>query len=129
MPTIKYAHICEYARIDQGGVVSIIGIFDTIYVPNVPANFPFVHVITNLSGQRGEKFKFLTRLAAPDGAVLQSAPSVDIAINQDDASTSQINGYVGLVFPVLGVYSFEFLIDQMVVHTIPFRVAQKNRAA
>ncbi len=127
MPTIRYAHICEYARIDQGGVVSIIGIFDTVYVPSVPANFPFMHVITSLSGQRGEKFQFLTRLAAPDGTVLQSAPAVDIAINQDDASTSQINGYVGLVFPVLGVYSFEFLIDQVVVHTIPFRVVQKNK--
>ncbi len=127
MPTIKYAHICEYARIDPGGVVSIIGIFDTIYVPNVPANFPFMHVITSLSGQRGEKFQFLTRLSAPDGTVLQSAPAVDIAINQDDATTSQINGYVGLAFPVLGVYSFEFLINQMVVHTIPFRVALKSK--
>ena len=74
MPFINYAHICEYARIEQSGSVSIIGIFDTVHVPEVPANFPFIHIITGLSGQRGEKFQFTTRLSAPDGAILQSAP-------------------------------------------------------
>ena len=126
MPFINYAHICEYARIEQSGSVSIIGIFDTVHVPEVPANFPFIHIITGLSGQRGEKFQFTTRLSAPDGAILQSAPPVEIAFHQDDASVKQINGYIGLVFPTLGVYSFEFLIDDTVVHTIPFRVVKKN---
>ncbi len=128
MPTIKYAHICEYARIDQGGTVSIIGIFDTVNVPGVPANFPFLHVITSLSGQNGESFQFLTRLADPNGNVLQASPPVDIAIRQDDASVNRINGYVGLSFPMLGVYSIELVINSTVVHTIPFRVVQRGRA-
>ncbi len=127
MPTIKYAHICEYARVDPGGVVSIIGIFDTLYAPNIPSNFPLMHVVTCLSGQSGEKFQFFTRLSDPEGAVLRSAPPVEIAIHQDDASTTQINGYFGMVFPVFGIYSLEILIDEMVVYTIPFKVVQKNR--
>ncbi len=126
MPYINYAHICEYARVEQSGSISIIGIFDTVHVLDVPANFPFVHIITSLTGQRGEKFQFATRLSAPDGQVLQSAPPVEIAFHQDDAKVNQINGYIGLVFPALGVYSFEFLIDGMVVHTIPFRVVKKT---
>ncbi len=126
MPSIQYAHICEYARADSNGTVSIIGIFDTIHVPGVPANFPFMHVITSLAGQRGEKFTFFTRIAAPDGRIVQSAPSVEITIFQDERKVNQINGYVGLVFPVVGLYSVEFLIDNTMIHTIPFRIIQRT---
>lgn len=126
MPSIKYAHICEYARVDQSGTVTIIGIFDTIHVAAVPSNFPFMHVITNLSGQKGESFQFLTRIASPEGELIQSAPPVDIAIHQDDASINQINGYIGMSFPAYGVYSVELVIDEVVVHTIPFRVVQRR---
>lgn len=128
MPYITYAHICEYARIDPSGSVSIIGIFDTIHVPDVPVNFPFMHVITSLSGQRGENFSFSTRMADPAGKVVQSAPPVEIAFHKDDASVKQINGYIGLVFGALGIYSIEFLINDTVVHTIPFRVLKKAPA-
>lgn len=125
MPLILFAHICEYARVDHGGSVSIIGIFDTVHVNDVPAHFPFIHVITSLSGARGEKFQFATRISAPDGRILQAAPPVEIALHQDDASVKQINGYLGLTFPALGVYSVELLVDSTVVHTIPFRVVKK----
>lgn len=127
MPTIRYAHICEYARIDQNGTVSIIGIFDTIHVAGVPVNLPFLHVITSLGGQQGERFQFFTRIAAPDGRVLQSAPPVQIVIHHEEASANQINGYLGMTFPVFGVYSVEFLIDGTTVHTIPFRVKQRQQ--
>ncbi|RPJ46341.1 MAG: hypothetical protein EHM21_08760 [Chloroflexi bacterium] len=125
MPVIQYAHICEYARIDAGGSISIIGIFDTIHVPVVPANFPFLHVITSLAGQRGEKFLFSTRISAPDGAILQAAPVSEVSINQDQANIKQINGYLGTQLPGVGQYSVEILIDNTVVHTIPFRVVLK----
>ena len=125
MPSIQYAHLCEYARVDQSGTVSIIGIFDTIHLAGVPSSFPFLHVITNLRGQRGEHFQFLTRIAGPDGTVLQSAPPVDIAIHHDEGSANQINGYRGVVFPAFGVYSVEFIIDGTPVHTVPFRVVQR----
>ncbi len=128
MPMIKYAHICEYARIDAGGMVSIIGIFDTITAPAVPVNFPLMHVITSLSGQRGERFQFTTRISAPDGAVVQSAPISEVAINQDEGNVKQINGYLGMQLPVVGVYSVEFLIDNTMVHTIPFRVVLKQHS-
>lgn len=127
MPSIKYAHICEYARIDQNGSVSIIGIFNTIHVPGVPANFPFFHVITNLSGQNGEKFQFMTRISNPDGSILRSAPESDILIHQEDENVNQINGYIGLVLPMFGDYSVELLIDGTVVHSIPFRVIQRTQ--
>ncbi len=122
MPSIKYAHVCEYARIDSSGTVSIIGIFDTIHAPAVPVNFPFLHVVTSLTGQRGESFQFQTRLSAPDGKVLQAAPAVDIVFHQPESSTNQVNGYLGVVFPVFGVYSMEFIINGTSVHTIPFQV-------
>jgi hypothetical protein len=126
MPSIRYAHICEYARVDPSGTVSIIGIFDTIQVVGVPANFPFFHVITSLGGQRGDRFEFFTRIAAADGQVLQSAPPVDVHIHQEDAGVNQINGYLGLVFPAVGLYTVEFLINGTVVHAIPFRVVQRQ---
>ena len=127
MPSIQYAHLCEYARIDQSGTVSIIGIFDTIHLAAVPTSFPFLHVITNLRGRRGERFQFFTRLSGPDGTVLQTAPPVEVVIHQEAGSASQINGYLGIVFPGFGDYSVEFVIDGTAVHTIPFRVIPREQ--
>lgn len=127
MPSIKYAHVCEYARIDANGSVSIIGIFDTIHAPAVPVNFPFLHVVTSMSGQQGETFKFQTRLSAPDGRVLQAAPAVAITFHHPDSGTNQINGYLGVVFPAYGLYSIEFVIDGIAVHTLPINVNPGRR--
>lgn len=128
MPVIRYAHICEYACADATGTVSIIGIFDAINVASVPARFPLLHVVANLSGQKGEEFHFSTRISAPDGKVLQAVSPVNIRFEQDNARTSQISGYMGLVFPAFGEYTAEILIDEMVVHTIPFLVVQRKPA-
>lgn len=127
MATIQYAHVCEYARIEPSGTSSIIGIFDTIHVAGFPVSFPFLHVITNLSGAQGEVITFGTRLAAPDGSVLQSSPPVEIIFHQDDARANQINGYLGVVFKASGTYSVELMIDSIVVHTIAFRILERQQ--
>ena len=127
MPIFKYAHICEYARAESSGTVSIIGIFDTIQVAACPARFPLMHVIVSLSGQKGEDFQFSSRVAGPDGKVLQQVQPVHIRIENDNARTSQINGYMGMVFPSPGEYMVEIMIDDTVVHTIPFQVVQRQQ--
>jgi hypothetical protein len=126
MPVIKYAHICEYARAEASGTVSIIGIFDTIHVSNFPARFPLLHVIASMAGQQGEQFHFSTRIAGPDGSVVQAVPPVTIHVEQEHMGVNQINGYMGTVFPAPGEYTVEFIVDEMVVHTIPFRIIQRG---
>ena len=125
MPSIRYAHICEYARIDPSGTVSIIGIFDTIQVTSVPTGFPLLHVITSLSGSLYESFHFGTRIAGPDGKIVQAVQPVEIKILQEGGHATQINGYMGLVFPAFGEYSVEFLFNETIVHDIPFKVLQR----
>lgn len=124
MPIIRYAHVCEYARVDAGGAVTVVGIFEAIHVPVCPARFPVLHVITSLSGQKGEEFTFSTRISNVDGIVLQKVQPVRIHIEQDQATIHQINGYVGSLFPAFGEYTVEILIDDVVVYTIPFHVLQ-----
>ena len=128
MPLIKYAHICEYARVDAGGTVTIIGIFDAIHVQACPVRFPLMHVITNLLGQKGEEFTFSTRIAAPDGNLVQVVQPVRIRFEQDNSRISQINGYLGSVFPVFGEYTVEILIDEMVVYSLPFQILQRSQS-
>lgn len=126
MPTIRYAHICEYARADPSGTVSIIGIFDTIYAQRLPTHFPFLHVIASLGGQRGETFQFSTRIAGPEGSVVQSVHPVMVRLENENATVNQINGYIGLVFPDHGEYTAEILFDGVVVHSIPFKVIYRT---
>lgn len=125
MPSIRYAHLCEYARVDSNGTVSIIGIFDTIHMQQVPAGFPLLHVITNIGGQQAETFQFATRIAGPDGNILQAVQPVEIRVLNEGAYSTQINGYMGTVFPAFGEYTVEVLVNGMVVHTIPFIVLQR----
>jgi len=127
MPVIKYVHICEYARAEANGTVSVIGIFDTIHIAVCPARFPILHVIVNMAGQAGEEFQYSSRIAAPDGKIVQQVQPVQIRFEQDNARTSQINGYMGSVFPVFGEYMVEILINDLVVQTIPFHIKQRQQ--
>jgi hypothetical protein len=126
MPLIKYAHICEFARVDAGGTVTIVGIFDAIHAISVPVQFPLMHVITNLFGNKGEEFTFSTRIAAPDGSFVRVVQPVRIRFEQDNSRMSQINGYLGSVFPVFGEYSVEIVLDDIVIHSLPFLVVQRT---
>ncbi|HEY9077005.1 MAG TPA: hypothetical protein VIO61_10760 [Anaerolineaceae bacterium] len=130
MPVLKYAHLCEYARVDSAGTISVIAIFDHINLPAIPGTMPFFHVITVWLCHSGDRFDFQTRIADPEGKIIASVPTNHIEVQgsvSGSLSIPQVNGYLGTHFQMAGDYSVEILVNEIVVHTIPFTVRKTGQ--
>ncbi len=51
---LALAVVCDHALIDQGGKLSVIGIFERIWVERFPAVHPRLHLVLRLKGRRTE---------------------------------------------------------------------------
>jgi len=51
---VTYAHLCDYAIVSQEGKISIMGIFDAINAPQVPATHPQMFLAFQISADYAE---------------------------------------------------------------------------
>ena len=51
---VDFAVVCDYAIVDQYGKLSVLGIFQHIWVPQLPAVHPRLHLVIRLKGKRTE---------------------------------------------------------------------------
>src|SRR6266581_4932143 len=51
---LDFAVVADYALVDQSGKMSVLGIFQHIWVPQFPAMHPRLHLVLRLKGKRTE---------------------------------------------------------------------------
>ncbi len=54
MPTVKYAHLCDYALLSNDGKPSALGMFGVINVPSFPAAHARSYLVFEIEFQMGE---------------------------------------------------------------------------
>ena len=131
MPFLKYAHLCEYARLDGHGNLSLIAIFENLVFPSVPVIWPVISIAAAWNVEPGEQFSYATRLAAPDGTIISAGQPVMVNVSPNQpgaASIPQISGFLGVTLPVFGEYHAELLVNSVVVHSLPFNVLKSSPA-
>jgi hypothetical protein len=66
---IDFAVVCDYAIIDRFGKLSVLGIFQHIWVSQFPTVHPRMHLVIRLKGARTEigEHKVKIRLTNQDG--------------------------------------------------------------
>jgi hypothetical protein len=126
---VALAVVCDHALIDQSGKLSVIGIFERIWVERFPAVHPRLHLVLRLKGRRTEigDHPIVIRLLDPDGMeVLRGDGSVQIG--EPAAGVTEVEAGAVLAFDVplekAGVYGFEIAVDGEVVAGVPVTVAQ-----
>ena len=126
---LDFAVVADYALVDQAGKVSVLGIFQHIWVQQFPAMHPRLHLVLRLRGKRTEigEHGVRIRLADEHGAeVLGGSGSVTFA--EPPAGVIDIEAAAILVFdvpfPHAGLYRFEITIDGRVEATVPITVSQ-----
>ena len=113
---VDFALACDYALIDQYGKLSVLGIFQHIWVAQFPAVHPRLHLVLRLKGKRTEvgQHDVRIRLGDGDGAeVLSGSGTVTLA--EPPAGGMEIEAGAILVFdaplPHPGAYRFEITVD------------------
>lgn len=120
---------CDYALIDQHGKLSVLGIFERIWVENFPAVHPRLHLVLRLKGRRTEigEHPIVIRLVDNGGReVLRGDGSVQIG--EPPAGVLEVEAGAVLAFDVPlerpGIYTFEIAVDGSLEATVPITVSQ-----
>jgi len=131
---VSLAVACDYALIDQHGKLSVLGIFERIWVERFPAVHPRLHLVLRLKGRRTEigGHPIVIRLVDDDGReVLRGDGAVQIG--EPPAGVLEVEAGAVLAFDVPlerpGVYTFEITVDGALEATVPVTVTQVNAPA
>lgn len=120
---------CDYALIDQHGKLSVLGIFERIWVEHFPAVHPRLHLVLRLKGRRTEigEHAIVIRLVDDGGReVLRGDGAVQIG--EPPAGVLEVEAGAVLAFDVPlerpGTYTFEIAVDGSLEATVPIAVSQ-----
>ena len=126
---VQLALVCDHAIIDQHGKLSVLGIFDRIWVERFPAIHPRLHLVLRLKGRRTEvgDHGVLIQLVDDTGREILRGEG-NVQIGEPPAGVVDIEAAAVLAFDVpldkAGVYTFEIAVDSARVASVPITVAQ-----
>ena len=126
---LDFAVVADYALVDQAGKLSVLGMFQHIWVQQFPAMHPRLHLVLHLKGKRTEigEHGVQIRLLDEQGVeVLGGTGNVNFA--EPPAGVTDIEAGAVLVFDVpfahAGAYRFEIAIDGEQKASVPLTVSQ-----
>lgn len=125
---LDFAVVADYALVDQSGKMSVLGIFQHIWVQQFPAMHPRLHLVLRLKGKRTEIGEYVVQIRLLDDAdaeLLGGSGTVNFA--EPPAGVVEIEAAAVLVFdvpfPHPGQYRFEITVDGERKATVPITVS------
>jgi hypothetical protein len=133
VPELDYALLCDFVR-SEGGIAHVISAgIDTVFQDEVPAaqNLGLLMRIGFAHVECGRPHRLEITFQDEDGArlthlqtVIQPEWSPELPPNWRQGAMAGLN--LGLPLPRFGLYSFEVVINDTLVKSIPLRVAQRE---
>jgi Family of unknown function (DUF6941) len=126
---IDFAVCCDYAIIDRFGKLSVLGIFQHVWVSAFPAVHPRLHLVMRLKGRRteiGDHSIRIQLLGENDREIMSGDGTV--TFNEPPAGVLEIEAGAVLVFDVPfegpGKFRFEISIDDDLHTVVPLTAGQ-----
>ena len=126
---LDFAVVADYALVDQSGKISVLGIFQHIWVQQFPAMHPRLHLVLRLKGRRTEigEHAVHIRLVDEQGVEILGG-SGNVTFAEPPAGVTEIEAAAILVFdvpfPHPGVYKFAITLDGEGAAEVPITVSQ-----
>lgn len=127
---IEFAVACDYAIVDQYGKLSVLGIFQHIWVTQFPAVHRRLYLVIRLKGTRTEvgEHPVRIRLRSEEGKDVLSGHG-KVSFSEPPAGVLEIEAGAVLVFDIpferAGRYRFEITVDDDVETEVPITVAHR----
>ena len=131
---IDFAVVSDYALVDQYGKLSVMGIFQHIWVPQFPALHPRLHLVLRVKegAPRSASTGCGIRFTGEDGNQILSGDGTVGNFAEPPAGVTEIEAGAVLVFDVPferpGRYQFEIIVDDEVETFVPITVGQAPAA-
>lgn len=112
---VDFAVLADYALIDQHGKLSVLGMFQHIWVQSFPALHPRTHLVIRVRGRRTEIGVHSMRIRFVDGEGQQLLGGEgSIQFGEPPAGVTEVEAAAVLVFdvplPHAGLYQFEITV-------------------
>jgi hypothetical protein len=126
---IDFAVVCDYALVDQFGKLSVIGVFQHIWVQKFPTIHPRLHLVIRLKGSRTEvgQHGVKIRLLNEENEEIISGEG-KVNFPEPPAGVLEVEAGAVLAFDVPfqkpGQYRFEIDVDSEVNTVVPIAVSQ-----
>ena len=126
---LSLALVCDHALIDQAGKLSVLGIFERIWVERFPAVHPRLHLVLRLKGRRTEigDHPVTIVLHDPSGREILRGDGM-VQIGEPPAGVTEVEAAAILVFDVpletAGAYHFNITVDNDLLASLPITVSQ-----
>jgi hypothetical protein len=121
---IDFAVLADYALIDQRSKLSVLGIFQHVWVAQFPAVHPRTHLVLRVRGRRTEIGSHPIRIRFVDATgkeLLGGTGTVEFG--EPPAGVTELEAGAVLVFdvplPAPGSYAFEITLDQREAVQVP----------
>lgn len=113
---LDFAVLADYALIDQHGKLSVLGIFQHVWVPRFPAAHPRTHLVLRVRGKRTEIGSHAIRIRFVDEAGVELLGGEGtVQFGEPPAGITELEAGAVLVFevplPRPGRYAFEIHLD------------------
>lgn len=125
---IDFAVVCDYAIIDRFGKLSVLGIFQHIWVSQFPTVHPRLHLVIRLKGARTEigEHKVQIRLTNQEGKEIITGDGT-VTFSEPPAGVLEVEAGAVLVFDVpfetAGKYQFEVEVNSKTRAAVPITVS------
>ena len=126
MADCDWAILCDYAFLDAGGKMCIIGIFERIYAQTVPAIHPQAVIVAKLRGAPGEEVQLRVEIRRPNGLSLMRLDGT-AKMSVEGGAGIQLR-LAGLNLPDMGTYECSVYIENEKSYVLPFQVGSPPSA-
>jgi hypothetical protein len=125
---VDFAVLADYALIDQQGKLSVLGIFQHVWVASFPAVHPRTHLVLRVRGRRTEigEHRIRIRFVDEGGQELIGGEGT-VQFGEPPAGVTEVEAGAVLVFdvplPRPGLYSFEISMAEQTLR-VPLSASQ-----
>ncbi|MBK7996129.1 MAG: hypothetical protein IPK14_22955 [Blastocatellia bacterium] len=116
---IVYQIFCDDVRLEVGNKFSLMGIFQDIYVQQLPVGLPKMAIITQWRG-KGD-YSSEVRVLTPKKKLLAASPVTQFQI-PEEGFANNVNFFITLQFDEVGDYTVQTLLDSTPVMERKIRV-------
>jgi hypothetical protein len=122
IPDLQTSLLCDDVRQERNGKFILIGIFDGLFLSQLPGVFPRLCLVNRwCCGQGG--FQQRSRLLAPDGTtVICEGQPVPIQLPDENQIATTVEVFVNLQFQAAGTHWVEVHLDQQLRLRYPLHV-------
>jgi hypothetical protein len=130
--TIQVAVLCDAAT-DYSGKLNLLGTFDTIYAPQLPALHPQCSIAVRIAFDRMEEgpHKLILNFIDEDGAPIMPPMDVPVEVAFPSDATFISRNFIAniqqLKFERIGLYSVDLSMDGRQLSSIPLAVKQMEK--